>query len=248
MKNITKNRTDEHLEFQTKAEAWIAKHFKHIFIASVSLVVFSLLYIMYTTSKYTSIMDKEMSAINNVTSKVLVVTPDGRVVLLQKSPISNSFTELYLRNVVLNYLLLDGYNFINHNVTQVKDAGSIGRVKQMLHFFEANSQGFRDYYAYLSTLTTYYVNNELPEIIQPILNNGGFEEHFVQQDNYFTYDADIPVITVFNYANHMFQGQGVIHVILKGKINLLKSRPTNPFGIVITSLRVSNYVVKKSLY
>ncbi len=248
MKNVTKNRTDEHLEFQTKAETWIAKHFKHVFIASVSFVAFALLYVMYATAKYTSIMGKEMNAINNVTSKVLVVTPDGRVTLIQKSPISNSFTQLYLRNIVLNYLLLDGYNFMNHNVTKIKDAGSIGRVKQMLHFFEAKTQGFQDYYAYLSTLVTYYDNDELPEIIQPVMSNQKFEEHFVQQDDYFSYDAKIPVITVYNYANQMYQGKGTIHVVLKGKIDLLKSRPTNPFGIVITSLRVSNYVVKKTIY
>ncbi|HEM55864.1 MAG TPA: hypothetical protein ENO30_03780 [Thermodesulfobium narugense] len=244
MKDI-KNRADNHLDFNIKAEAWMAKHFKHIFIASVSIVALSILTIIYVTGRYTSIMNKEMEAINNITSKVIVASPDGRVVLINKKPLSMNFAQAYLRNIVLNYLLLDGFNFIDSGVTQVQDAAKIPRVKEMLNFFQPKSDGFNDYYAYLSTLTTYYINNRLPEVIQPSISKG-FGETFTMQDSYFAYSAVIPVITVFNYANKTYQGHGTIHVYLKGKIDMLRSTPENPFGLVITHLEVSNYVVKKT--
>ena len=244
---MRKERTDQNLSFDIKAKVWIGEHFKQILIASFTVVILSLVYVFYATSKYASIMEYQSRAVENMANKVLVLSPDGRVLQLAKKELSEYYALGILRNMVLSELLLDGNDFRLYNVMEVKEVDKNPKIKQMLNYFDdTKSDAYRSYFAYLETVFALYKQDNLPEWIRPVLN-GNQKEEIRADGKRFIYRVMIPVEVFYVMNGQWRQGQGFVNVYVKGEFISERSTENNPLGLTLIELRVENYVSKQDV-
>jgi len=238
-------RIDDKLPTELKVKVWIANNFKQILIFSMAVVILSLLLSLFAVVRSARIVEKNFQIIQNLSNKVIFVRADGKVAILEKEPISEQVLKYVLRELVIHKIILSASEVLGSGVTKFEDFDKIEKVKLLLeNYFEKDSQGYKDYLAYLDFIWRQYVADNLPEYVQtPSLT--GMEERIITQGESFSYEVSVPVEYVYAYAMNWRQGKGVIKVRLTGKVNLAYGSPENPFGIKIERLEVRQYVQKK---
>lgn len=238
-------RIDDRLPTDLKVKVWVANNFKQILIFSMGIVALSLILVLFTILRATSVVEKNYEVIRNLSNKVIFVRADGKVAILEKEPLSEQTLKFVIRDLVIHKIILSASEIMGSGVAKFEDLDKIEKVRILVeNYFEKDTQGYRDYLAYLDFIWRQYVADNLPEYVQtPSLTE--MEERIVTQGESFSYEVAVPVEYVYAYAMDWRQGKGTIKVRLTGKVNLAYGSPENPFGIKIERLEVRQYVQKR---
>lgn len=234
-------RIDDRLPNDVKNSLWVARNYKQVFIASVSVAIVSVVFSFITVNRQSSVIKEQSEVIKNMANKVVFVRADGKVVQLEKEDLGANAVMYALRDIAINYLVMSGFDIRESDVKEFKDLTKIYKVNKMVKFL--TDEGIRGYKAFLERVYSAYQNNELPEIIQTT-NLQGFKENFQYQNGKFLYEFELPVDTLYVSAERWNRGRGNISVVFKGEVDMGQSSPENPLGIKITQMGVKQYVSK----
>ena len=238
---------DAELPLDVRVRNWVATNYKHILVFSMLLSMVSVLGAFFVVIRSQSIMATQNRIIHNLSDKVIFVRADGRVAVLEKAPLGEQTLRYVLRDLVANKVVLSAMDIYTQGVSELKKMDKVPKVKVLLGYFDKDSPGYSGYIAYLSTILSSYIANNLPEVIQPVFNEY-FAEDLRYQDGQFDYTVVLPVVYTYALAQRWNTASGSIRVRLMGRINLPDGTPENPFGIKIESFKVEEYVAKKSPY
>lgn len=233
---------DDKLPYDLKVRAWMGRHFKHVFIASALLSVLSLLILLITVVRYTATVQAQANAIKNLTSRVIVVRADGKVAALETQELTQSYLSYVLRDLVLNYLPLSGFDF-DAVGGEFQEVSKIPKVARMLAHFDRELGGVGGYRAYLEFLHSLYKANNLPEVVW-VGSLSELSEDMRYQDRKFEYVARVPLNTFYAKYQRWNRGSGTLEVYLQGVVDLSKSTQENPMGVFFTKVEVKTYVGK----
>lgn len=234
-------RIDERLPNDVKNSLWVARNYKQVFIASVSVAVISVVFSFITVNRQSSVIEEQSQVIKNMANKVVFVRADGKVVQLEKEDVGGNAVMYALRDIAINYLLLSGFDIRESEVKEFKDLTNVYKVSRMLKYL--TEEGLRGYKAYLERLYSAYQNDALPEIIQTT-NLQGLKEDFQYQDARFSYVFELPVDVLYVKYEKWNRGKGSIVIVMKGEVDMNSSSPENPLGIRIENIEVRQYVSK----
>lgn len=229
---------DKDLSPHVKSSLWVARHYKQIlfFSMGLSFLVFLLalagiLYMSYTVSVQSRV-------INNMANKVVFVRTDGSVGILEKQSITAPAMQMYLKNFVLFYLLLSGFDFDYYSdITKNPKYQTV-----VAHLDQPGVAGYR---AYVERVYMAYKNNNLPEYIW-LTDMESAAEDFRYQDGKFFYSINMPVEIRYVHAERWNLGKGTVDILMRGYQSPARSSPLNPLGIMITQMEVRRYVGKGS--
>lgn len=232
---------DKNLPNHVKNQLWVARHYKQILIASIAMTFFSILFTFITINRQASVISEQSQVIKNMANKVIFVRADGRVVQLEKQDLSSNAILYGLRDLVYGSLTLSGFDLNQiQNIKEVGDLIKIYKVKKMVDFL--SDEGKQGYISYLSLILSTYKAGKLPEIIyvlSPIQDNLNY------QNGKFVYTATIPLYLKYVENQAWLEGQANINITFKGIVDMSKSSPENPLGIIINQFEVKNYVKKE---
>lgn len=229
---------DDRLPPHVKSSLWVARHYKHLLIFSLGLsalvFVLSLVLVFYMSA----IVSRQARVIQNMANKVIFVRTDGSVGILEKQPYTASAIQLHLKNFVIFYLLVSGFDFDYY-----QDFTKSPKFQHVLDYLDEG--GKSGYKAYLERVYMSYKNNNLPEYLV-VSNLEQLVEDFRYQEGKFTYRITAPVDVRYVYAEKWNEGRGYVEVELRGYADASKSTVKNPLGVKFTKLEVKRYVGKGS--
>jgi hypothetical protein len=229
--------TDGDLPLHLRFQAWMGRHAKHVFIASVSLALITVSWHSCTVARLSKTISEQSKVIQNLSDKVVFVSADGRVAELEKQPVGAEAVRYYLRNVA-EKLIISAFDLKYGGVTQEKDMYKLPKVIYVAPLIEDKTAAEKQFFAYLKTIFESYNSGTLPEIyyIGAIPAQG---EVIMYQDGKFSYSVTIPVTLLYVAKGRWNQAVGNVKVEMKGRIDLKKGTPKNPLGVGINYLRVS---------
>lgn len=235
-----KNRGDRELDTYLKAQAWVAKHYRQIIIFSLVVAFLSVFVVFVMSVRFNQTVQKQAEAIKNLSSKVVLVRADGKVAILEKEEVSQTFLQYSLRDLVTNYIILSAFDL--DGIKEFKELAQQRKVSRVISYLdEGGKPGYR---AYLEQVWRSYMADNLPEIIW-VGDTSFVRDQLSYQDNAFKYYIELPLNTMFIKYQRWNRGQGKMVLYLEGLVDISKSSPENPLGIYITKFEVRQYVVKE---
>ncbi len=226
-----------------KVERFIARQWVKVFIAfSVALVCMAFA-VMNAQTQATRSVEEMRELLQAHLNKVLVATPDGRLVAVTRIPINAQLLKSQVENFIQYYLLLDKLAFMVSDqigfARNLEEAMGLPRVSVLRQFFDEKSM--QQYEAYIKYLYSSMVSDQLPEIIKPVdFRNVKFDCDI----DSFEYEGDVFCRTAYVGIDQKWHyGTGTIHVRLRGKFEPMKASQDNPYGLKITGLYVK-YIQK----
>lgn len=234
---------DSELPLDKKAEIWVGRHYKHILIFSLGFSFLTLILSFFLVSRIESTLIKQSEIIRNISSKVVFVSPDGRVAVMEKNDVTNPAIKNYLRDFLRN-IIVSGFDFKNAGITNEKDVLKLEKINNIMSYFTESAR---------NNLTTYLVYtyrmfqaDKLPEIIYISgFSDDRENEEFIMQNNQFIYNVNIRVATFFVLAGKWWKNEDKVVVFMKGKFDISKAEFKNPFGLIIEQFEVRAYPEKK---
>lgn len=234
-------RVDKKLPPDVRNAQFVARHYKHIMVASFGLVGITLIVSFIMHTKDVSTIEAQSKVIDNMANKVIMVSPSGQVIQLTKTPVANSAVLDFIRDIIYNNLILSGFDLYYNNIDSFNKVWKLHSAKVMQQFLDKN--GLMGYNAYLQTVWNEYKGNQLPELIYI---QSPFNDSLTYKNNKFIYEVNLPVLVRYVEDNQWQTGAGVIKVRFKGRLDMNKSSSLNPLGIMISSFKIENYVTKGS--
>lgn len=235
---------DDRLPPSLKAEVWVGRNFVKVLIGSFLIAVMGLLFGLYASKKNNDAIMVLSQALAEMSNKVVVLTPDGRVAQIEKSTLNQEQLKIYLYSFVLTNLVFDKFSFMRDKIYAPNPdkipsySDQVGRALKMSLFDKKRPQGFRNFRATVEYLWSLGKADQLPEIVKPI---GVEEEEFRYnpQTREFTYRVRLVVaVTYFTVKKEWKTAKGSYTVELAGYFNPLMGIPTNPFGMKLTYLKI----------
>lgn len=236
-------RSDKDLPQDIKASKWVARHFKQVFIASVALSMASLFVLLIMVMRLGGTVAQLSQAINNLSTRVVVVRADGKVVQLETEKLSQSHVYHRIRDVIFNKVILSGMDFQAQNVTKFEDVIKIPKVADTLNYIIEKSEAEGGYRAYVDTLFRAYMADNLPEVVW-VGDVGNIRENIAYDDGRFRYVARIPLTTRYVLFQRVNEGSGHMDIELEGFVDISKANPQNVVGLYFTKFLVKSYVAK----
>lgn len=229
--------TDSDLPLHLRFQAWMGRHAKHVFIASVSLALITVTWHSCTVARLSRTIAEQSKVIQNLSDKVVFVSADGRVAELEKQPVGAEAVRYYLRGVAEKFII-SAFDLKYAGVNQERDLYRLQKVQYVAPLILDRTPAARQFFAYLKTVFASYNAGTLPEIyyIGAIDNQA---ESILYQDGKFSYSVTIPVTILYVYKGRWNQGAGNVKVVMKGRVDLKKGTPKNPLGVGIEELKVA---------
>lgn len=233
------SRGDRELDSYLKAQSWVAKHYRQIIIASLVVAFLSVFSVFVMSIRFNATISKQAEAIKNLSSKVVLVRADGKVAILDKEEISQTFLQSSLRDLI-NYLLLSGFDL--DGIYDFKDLIKNRKVgKVVSHLAEGGQPGYK---AYLEQVWRAYKADNLPEVVW-VGDASAIRDQLSYQGASFKYYIEIPLNILYVKYQRWNRGQGKAVIYMEGNVDVSRSSPENPLGIYIEKLEVRQYVVKE---
>ncbi len=235
---------DDRLPATLKAEVWVGRNFVKVIIASLVIALLGLLYGFYGSSKNSEAIQTLARAVAQMSNKVVVLTPDGRVAQIEKADLNQEQLKLYLENFVLTNLVFDKFSFISNKIYAPSAkkipsySSQVKRVLKMKLFDKKHPQGFKNYRATVEYLWSLGKADQLPELVKPI-DTIDEDFRYNPQTREFTYKIKFRVaVTFFTPRKEWKTARGIYSVEIAGYFNPLMGIPTNPFGMKLTYVKI----------
>lgn len=233
---------DKNIPQDLKVRAWVGRHFKQVLLASFFLSGLSLVLLMIVVVKLGNTLNEQAKAIQNLSSRVVVVRADGKVASLETEQLSQDYLVRNLRDILFNYLILSAFD-LRDTGGQMEAVVKLRKVERMSQHFSKELGGVEGYRAYLEYLISLFKANNLPEVIW-VGDMSAFTDRIRYQDGKFTYAARVPLNTFYARFQQWNAGTGSMEVYAEGLVDISKSTPENPLGIYFTRFEVRTYVGK----
>jgi len=233
---------DERLRKDVLMEAWIGRHWKQVFFFTVFIILMCVIWVSLTMRNASIAIRNQSEVIKNLSTKVLVVTPDGRVANVALSNVQEQTVAYVLRGIFMQNVVISGFD-MEDVVDECRDMGKLRKVRKLLSM--ADKEGRKGMLAFFKSVYSYWKAGKLPEVIYLVpLTEGSGREVIKYQDGRFYYRLIFPVRVFFVQNQVWRKGTGVIDVEAKGRVNPLKGSVDNPWGIQIHWFKVRKYLEK----
>ncbi len=245
-KPIDRNKSKDKIENvppDKLAENFVARHYKHILIVSLTISFFTFVFASCNINKQSKIIQSQAQIISNLSNKVIFVRPDGKVAVLDKEPLSDNALRYILRDLSLNYVPLTAFDL--KNVVKIEDFMNVEKFRKILNFL--SDSGKSGYKSYRDLIISYFNAGQLPEIIISY-DYSKMSENIVYNNGNFKYRLSIPVYYMYVSPSMKWEtGTGDFEIELDGSLDLSQGTPENPFGIKIDVFTVKKYISKPYL-
>ena len=235
---------DEKAPFSLKAEVWVGRNYIKILAGSIAIAVLGLLYGFWASGRNSDAVETLAKALAQMSNKVIVLTPDGRVAQVEKADLNRRHLELYLENFVLTNLVFDKFSFFKGRIYAPSFekvpaySSKVKRILEMGVFDRKNPQGYKNFKAVVEYLWSLGKADQLPEIIKP-LEIEDKEFRYDPSSRSFVYRISLSVsVTYFTRRKKWEVAKGKYGIELAGYFNPLLGTPANPFGMKLTHLKI----------
>jgi len=227
-----------------RVERFVARNWVKVFswmFAAVIALVFVSVYSQISASRQIEKMEK---ILHDHLNKVLVATPDGRIVAVAREEVNAQFLRAQIRLFVMNYLILDKFDLggeAGRFPGSFKELLQQENIRMLFDFVDESAK--KQFVSYLKYLYSLALADKLPEVIRPVNVS---DEKYNVEGNQFTYEGVYDCVLVYvDVSQQWVQAAGRIKVALEGYFMPEKGSEVNPYGLRITKLKVS-YVKKPS--
>lgn len=230
---------DKDMDAYKRTSDWVARNFKAILFFALGVAGLSVLFMFISNARCGKAIEMQANAINNLSKRVVFVRADGKVAILEAQELSQSFLQQALRDLVINYIVMSGYDM--EEAKEFADLEKNRKVKYVLNYLSRPiPEGYR---AYVELIFRAYKGDNLPEIIW-VGDLSQARESIVYQDGRFKYQIEFKANTMYVKYQRWNKGTGDVVVYMEGDVDISRSTPENPLGIKINKLEVRRYVGK----
>lgn len=217
-------------------EAWIGRHWKQVMIVCLVLVLLTVIWSMVNVSGLKSTMYRQSIAIENLSKRVIIASPDGRVAIIQTVEIPDSYIILILRDIISRFLVFSSFEIQTVSQNDANKLTEYDKVKDFAVYFCETQKCKNDYKAFLNSLWASYKNGLLPEVVY---TGSKVQETYKVQDKNFYYTLALPVTAYIVKEGKWIKSEEIVNFVLEGKIDLQQSVDKNPWGVKISSFKAT---------
>lgn len=230
---------DKDMDAYKRTSDWVARNFKAILYFALGVAGLSVLFMFISNARCGKAVEMQANAINNLSKRVVFVRADGKVAILETQELSQSFLQQALRDLVINYIVMSGYDM--EEAKEFADVEKNRKVKYVLNYLSRPiPEGYR---AYVELIFRAYKGDNLPEIIW-VGDLSQARESIAYQNGNFKYQIEFKANTMYVKYQRWNKGTGDVVVYMEGDVDISRSTPENPLGIKINKLEVRRYVGK----
>lgn len=222
-------------------EGWIGRHWKQVLFFSLGLVFITVTWAMYNVQGLKKAVSLQAKAIENLSKRVIIAAPDGRVVILQTSDVADSYIVMILRDIINKYLIMSSFEI--NNIAGKDPKKFAERIKDFPALYCEGSQCLKKYEAYANTVWSAYRDGILPEVIY-ITGITGDREVFKAEKGKFYYHVVVPIVAYSVREGKWVRGEGQVEFSFQGEVKLMQGVDKNPWGIKFSDFTGSLPVVK----
>jgi len=229
-----------------KIREWVVRRF-HIVIgaSAVSLVASAITLIYVSTSKEKQLQAWQKIA-EEMSSKVVVATVDGRVALVEKQPLQYEIAKAVVNQFVRETFLFDiqhlfgGLNSPNKPTSFNDFLKKSPLVKEIIQKKCYTANGVKYFTSIFKYYYGFYQGQQLIRIPLTIYLKQPEDEQFeYKKDGSFSYKATWDVeFTYISPPNKIERGEGTMMIEMRGFFKPFEGNPFNPLGIKIDYVKI----------
>lgn len=229
-----------------KIRDWVARRFHIVIGASAISLVASAITLIYVSNSKEKQLQAWQKIAEEMSSKVVVATVDGRVALVEKQPLQYEIAKAVVNQFVRDTFLFDiqhlfgGINPKNKPVNFKDFLNKSPLVKKIIEMKCYTKNGVKYFLSIFKYYYGFYQGQQLIRIPLTIYLKQPENERFeYKKDGSFTYRATWDVeFTYISPPDKIERGEGTMEIEMRGFFKPFEGNPFNPLGIKIDYIKI----------